>query len=410
MRVPALLAAAAAAMAPHAYGAPIPAGLDPDGVYRGINLGGWLVLESWLTPSLYSTHGVASGQGEWQFCDTVGRDQCGDVLTPHWDTWVTEERIATLAAAGLQYARIPLGYWIVDRNATEPLPAGGWFYLERALGWLKAHGMRAVLDLHGAPGSQNGHDNSGRTGDIQWNRPENINRTVSVLAEIARRVMAFESNATLSGVVHGIETLNEPWTPAVNGPIQYSTLIDFYQRSYAAIRGTGFNGSIWISDGFAGSGVWSGVMSPPAYVDVMLDSHLYHCFGGPTTDMSQWATTRYACDSDGPGVASRTVADWVVVGEWSNSLKNGNPETGVVPIAPAAASWLRAMTASQLAAWDGSFTGGPGRGKGPGKGSFFWNFYTETRIPGWDMLLLLEQGAAPPQLNTANMSQFEYTC
>ncbi|KAA0148021.1 hypothetical protein FNF29_06965 [Cafeteria roenbergensis] len=404
------LAFAAALACAAAVSAAGPASLDADGVYRGVNLGGWLVLESWLSPSVFAKHGVAAGAGEWQFCEKVGRDQCGPALQEHWDTWLTEAHIATLAEAGLQYARIPLGYWIVDRNSTEPLPAGGWWYLERAVGWLKSHGMRAVLDLHGAPGSQNGHDNSGRTGDIQWPRPGNVNRTVAVLAEIARRVVAWDAsgNASMAGAVAGIEVLNEPWTPAVGGPVTYDLLRDFYVRAYDAVREQGFNGTIWVSDGFAGSGPWVGVLAPPQYTDVLLDSHLYHAFGGPTTNMTAWDTVRFVCDQDGPGVAGRTDADWVVVGEWSNAVTKRNPPGG--RLQGGAASWLRAMLVAQLGAWDGSFAGGPGRGAGPGKGSFFWNFRTETGEAGWDLLMLLDQAGAPPQLSTAALSEFEFSC
>lgn len=387
-----------------------PASLDADGVYRGINLGGWLVLESWLTPSLYADNKVQAGGGEWQFCQVVGRDQCGDVLQPHWDTWLNETHIEILSEAGFQYARIPIGYWILDRNATEPLPAGGWYYLERAIGWLGKHGMKAVIDLHGAPGSQNGHDNSGKSGPIEWNTPTNINRTVHVLGMLASRVVAWDSNKTMAGVVAGIETLNEPWSTAVNGPITFDTLRAFYVQAYDAIRTAGFNGIIWISDAFAGSQPWEGVLAPPDYTNVMLDSHLYHAFGGPTSNMTPWAVTDYVCSNDAPGVSARTDADWVVVGEWSNALKQGNTPTGPNALTPDAASWLRSMTAAQMRAWDGSYAGGPGRGNGPGKGSFFWNFRTETGISEWDMLLMLRSNAAPTSADTAQFSTFEFQC
>ncbi len=34
--------------------------------------------------------------------------------------------------------------------------------------WANEIGLKILLDLHGAPGSQNGFDNSGRRGDILW--------------------------------------------------------------------------------------------------------------------------------------------------------------------------------------------------------------------------------------------------
>ncbi len=42
------------------------------------------------------------------------------------------------------------------------------FYLKRLLQWADEIGLKILLDLHGAPGSQNGFDNSGRRGDVHW--------------------------------------------------------------------------------------------------------------------------------------------------------------------------------------------------------------------------------------------------
>jgi glucan 1,3-beta-glucosidase len=139
---------------------------------------GWLVLESWITPTLYSANGVKAGLGEWGFCETLGKEAALSALTTHWDTWVTFAHLQTLQQAGVNWIRVPVGYWIVDIQADEPFVSGGLFYLQRLLGWAEQLQLRVLVDLHGAPGSQNGHDNSGHTGPIQWNTPANINRTV----------------------------------------------------------------------------------------------------------------------------------------------------------------------------------------------------------------------------------------
>jgi glucan 1,3-beta-glucosidase len=107
-------AAAAAALATAATAAPPRrfASVPPSGGF-GVNLGGWLVLESWITPSLYANNSVAAGQGEGQFCAAVGgAAACNATLGApggHWDSWLGESDIATLAAAGVTHVRIPLG-------------------------------------------------------------------------------------------------------------------------------------------------------------------------------------------------------------------------------------------------------------------------------------------------------------
>ena len=52
--------------------------------------------------------------------------------------------IEALAASGITHVRIPVGYWIVDIQPGEPWVSGGWTYLERALGWIKAAGCVVV--------------------------------------------------------------------------------------------------------------------------------------------------------------------------------------------------------------------------------------------------------------------------
>lgn len=72
--------------------------------------GGWLVLESWIIPTLYSNNSVPSGKGEWEFCAQLGLQKCTTVLHAHWSSWVQESDIAALAAGGITHVRIPVGY------------------------------------------------------------------------------------------------------------------------------------------------------------------------------------------------------------------------------------------------------------------------------------------------------------
>ncbi len=92
----------------------------------------------------------------------------------HWDEFYTKEDLGLLAEAGITHIRIPIGYWMFDvRRPREPFPPpprddnnGQRFYLRRLVKWADDLGLRVLLDLHAAPGSQNGFDNSGRMGTI----------------------------------------------------------------------------------------------------------------------------------------------------------------------------------------------------------------------------------------------------
>ena len=81
---------------------------------RGVNLGGWMVLEPWITPSMFYQF---LGQGEgttafdtYTFCEVLGAEEANRQLRRHWDTWVTREIIQELADSGaVNSLRLPVG-------------------------------------------------------------------------------------------------------------------------------------------------------------------------------------------------------------------------------------------------------------------------------------------------------------
>ena len=63
----------------------------------GTNIGGWLVLEPWITPSLFYRF-LGKGQGQtamdsWTFCESLGPQEGNRVMRAHWRTWYTESHI-----------------------------------------------------------------------------------------------------------------------------------------------------------------------------------------------------------------------------------------------------------------------------------------------------------------------------
>lgn len=95
---------------------------------------------------------------EYTYGEHYGPVEAGRLLTQHWDTWITEDDLAQIASLGLNHVRIPIGWWALDKVRTEPYPQGQYPYLFKAVGWAKKHGLKVMIDLHGAPGSQNGFD------------------------------------------------------------------------------------------------------------------------------------------------------------------------------------------------------------------------------------------------------------
>jgi glucan 1,3-beta-glucosidase len=58
----------------------------------------------------------------------------------------------------LNHVRIPIGYWAYEVGPGEPYIQGQHAYLLKAVSWAATHNLKVIIDLHGAPGSQNGYE------------------------------------------------------------------------------------------------------------------------------------------------------------------------------------------------------------------------------------------------------------
>jgi len=194
---------------------------------RGVNLGGWLVLEKWMTPSLFA--GLAATD-ETTWCAELGA-AAGPRLRRHWDTFITREDFAWLAAVGINAVRIPLGHWVFGPPypwhpkygaSRHPFVTGGIEVLDRAMGWAGEMGLQVLLDLHAAPGCQNGFDNGGIKDVCEWHtKEEYIAHSVDVLGRLAARYRGHPA-------LFGIEFLNEPRWDVPTGILK-----DYYRRALA---------------------------------------------------------------------------------------------------------------------------------------------------------------------------------
>eukprot|EP01031_Cornospumella_fuschlensis_P026874 gene26874-32479_t len=148
--------------------------------FRGTSLGGWLVLEPWITPSLfYQFLGLSRVFGEnankrvaidsFTFCTALPKEEANRQLRIHWKSWVTEEEIAKLADIGIDTVRIPIADWMyVPYEPYIGCWDGALEELDRVLDLCEKYQLKVLLDLHALRLSQNGLDNSGDTRHYTW--------------------------------------------------------------------------------------------------------------------------------------------------------------------------------------------------------------------------------------------------
>lgn len=64
-----------------------------------------IILQPWITPSLFDNTGNDAIIDEWTFGEKQDRGAAEATLKRHWDSWITEDDIAQIAAAGYVSSR-----------------------------------------------------------------------------------------------------------------------------------------------------------------------------------------------------------------------------------------------------------------------------------------------------------------
>jgi len=414
------------------------AGCD-DGIIRGVNLGGWLLLEPWITPVFFEAVNVGElvdkVVDEWTYAELLDPIVYKNRMLGHWATFVQKSHFEELVQAGISHVRIPVGYWYWDVEEGEPFPAPNMddadntsplFYLKQALMWCDELGLQALIDLHAGPGSQNGYDNSGRRGEAHWvddTYPENranLERTVRINDKIALTMRQWVDSGVMSiDTLYGIGLLNEPHICGYQsgGTLLEACLSDFYPLGYQAIRQyfTPEETAVVIDVAALPLTAFNGRFPADQYQNIVIDAHHYQCFGNP------WA------EGDGGwdlhlAEACRTQEDInaselpVFTGEFSNAVTdcqkylNGgymtpyNPGTaddtcryynGDFPnYDPTHVDFLKNFFLAQI----DSYETGPS-----GVGWFMWTMKVEGEHeagPEWDFLYLWRNGVIPADLCT----------
>lgn len=280
----------------------------------GVNLGGWFVLEAYITPSLFDAFGDSANTpvDEYHLCEAYGKDKCLEVLSNHWDTWYSEDDFKQISDAGMNAVRIPIGYWAFKMYDYDPYVSGQQEYLDKALEWCRKHNLKAWIDLHGAAGSQNGFDNSGIRDQIEFqSNPYNTAITLDALKIMVEKYAAPE----YLDVVIGIELLNEPLGPALDMDL----LKDYLTKGYDLVRDMGSIQPVVIQDAFQSSGYWNDFMTVASgdYWNVVVDHHHYQIFSAGELSRSMDDHISTACSY---GAAHKSESHWNVVGEWSAAL------------------------------------------------------------------------------------------
>ncbi|KAJ2970615.1 hypothetical protein NQ176_g8107 [Zarea fungicola] len=202
---------------------------------RGVNLGGWLSLEPWITPSLFNYNLNMGIVDEWTLVTYLG-SSAASTLEKHYSTFVTEDTFKSIAAAGLDHVRIPFSYWAVEVYDADPyIFRTSWRYLLRGIEWARKYGLRINLDLHGLPGSQNGWNHSGRWGAIGWLNGTNGDTNAQRSLDVHDRLSQFFAQPRYKNIISHYGLANEPRMVLLDA----SKVINWTENAYNLVRKNG---------------------------------------------------------------------------------------------------------------------------------------------------------------------------
>lgn len=286
---------------------------DENVILKGVNLGNWLLWETWMGFVPEYTH-------DWAYYDTLqvlldrfGEEKTAEIVKTYEDNFITEDDIAQIEKLGFNCVRVPFWYrnfmtedlkWLSENHDDNK----GFQKLDWLISTCEKYGIYVMLDLHGAPGGQSKNHCTGKAGRNElYENEDMMNATIELWSVIAER---YKNNKT----VCAYDLLNEPqnnggydgdYSWAAESEDAVSRTNKAYDILYKAIRKIDKNHIISFE------GVWSTTVLPNpqemGYENLLYQLHLYD---------SEKGMIRYRVDE-----LKTARKDWevaVVVGEYNN--------------------------------------------------------------------------------------------
>ncbi|KAL4151026.1 hypothetical protein PRNP1_010412 [Phytophthora ramorum] len=305
---------------------------------RGVNLGGWLVAEHWMTADAAFWNGVDdrfANSGEYTaITKAASPDNIRSKLKDHHANFISEDDIEQIAAAGLNTVRVPLGFWLLgydnhdlsSQHEWEVYTRGTLVYLDQLIrSWAKKHNVAVLVSLHAAKGSQNGADHSSPAspGHSFWSQyPENVANSIEVARFLADRYLLDEAFL-------GIGLLNEP-----SGSTDERVLYQYYKDAYQAVRSTGSDCVLSVMPMLQKQSPdeMVGFMEAPQFTNVWVEWHPYFIWGYEHTSDEQLVSVavkqQYRARVDKWN--ARACHNRLFLGEWSvataSNMRRNKPD------------------------------------------------------------------------------------
>lgn len=164
-------------------------------------------------------------------------------------------------------------------------------YLDAAIDWARITGLKVVIDLHGAPKSQNGFDHSGHKASAPaWGDADSLSYTHAALRVLEQKYAV----PSMQDVVVAIQPLNEPFLQKLD----LNMVRQFYRDAFYNLREISDTPAL-LHDGFYDPAWMNGFLTPQdnGAQGVIVDHHEYQIFDSGLVAMSVDQHVNLMCDS-----------------------------------------------------------------------------------------------------------------
>lgn len=161
-------------------------------ILKGINLGGWLMMEGYILGG----RNIPEHEFKNNFLKKLGHTALEEFEKLFYHNFIREEDFKNIKYLGFNSVRIPFNYRIINGDKFK--------YLKEAVRFCKKYNLLAILDMHGAPGSQNQDWHSDSSGTAQlWKNKVYQNEFISLWEKLS---FVFKDEEAVAGY----DILNEP--------------------------------------------------------------------------------------------------------------------------------------------------------------------------------------------------------
>ncbi|KAK6336724.1 Endo-1,4-beta-xylanase 5 [Orbilia javanica] len=252
--------------------------VDKDGktvLLRGAGIGGWMNMENFISGYPGREYQIRAA-----LTKVLGQEKSDFFFDKFLEYFFTESDAKFYKDLGLNCIRVPFNYrHFEDDMNPRVLKPEGFKHLDRLINICAEHGIYTILDLHTAPGGQNGdwHADIGHHVPEFWTHKDFQDRGIWLWEQLAAH---YKSNPWIAGY----NVLNEPTDPT------HFRLQLWYDRVYNAIRAIDPDHILFLDGNTFGSDFSHFVPEETCqkWENVVYSVHDYSRFGFPAS--KEWYT------------------------------------------------------------------------------------------------------------------------